>query len=463
MFASLHLIWFRGKDMAKGWVKRWGARGKGHRPSHIPAIDVQPTSLCDVSWNLPPSKSHLIRMLHLCALSKKKHTLSGFSQLGEDAESMRRCLSQLGVEFTSHKDGIEIIGKGIDGLQRSPSVLHAGNSGTALRFLIGLASRLNFVSMVDGDASLRNRNHSNLLNALSPIGVQLSYGIEQERLPVLVHGPWNGMKPTVDVSGSSQPYSSLLLASSDLDEPCVINTQGNAVSRRHSALTIELMQRCGASLEIVDDCTTIAPWTSNPPEEWVVPSDGSMMAFPILACIITEQSIHINNPVDSSDALGHEILLEHLNAFGIKYEDCTLTYEGESSLVEIDLRDANDLLPPLAAILALSGGGTLKGAEHAKHKESNRIESTKALLESFGLSSSIRDDGLSIEGGQTPTKPESLVETFGDHRIQMTAVLLASKTGGTVEGPRLHRIADPEFLHRLSAMPTEVLVKGIQR
>ncbi len=372
--------------MAKGWVKRWGSRGKGHRPSHIPALEVHPTALSDASWNLPPSKSHLIRMLHLCGLSKKKHTLTGFSQLGEDAESMRRCLSQLGVVFTDHEDGIEIIGKGIDGFQRSPSVLHAGNSGTALRFLIGLTSRLNFVSMVDGDASLRNRNHSNLLNALSPLGVKLSYGIEQERLPVLVHGPWNGMEPTVDVSGSSQPYSSLLLASYDLEEPCVIKTQGNAVSRRHSALTIELMQRCGASLEIGDDCTTIAPWTSNPPEEWVVPSDGSMMAFPILACIITKQPIHIANPVDASDALGHEVLLEHLNAFGIKYEDGTLMYEGESNPIDIDLRDANDLLPPLAAILALSGGGTLRGAEHAKHKESNRIASTKALIEAFGIS-----------------------------------------------------------------------------
>jgi hypothetical protein len=28
----------------------------------------------------------------------------------------------------------------------------------------------------------------------------------------------------------------------------------------------------------------------------------------------------------------------------------------------------------------------------------------------------------------------------------MTAVLLAAQTGGTIEGPRLHRIADPAFL-----------------
>ena len=54
--------------MAKGWVKRWGARGKGHRPSHIPAIEVQPTSISNAEWVLPPSKSHLIRMMYLCLL-----------------------------------------------------------------------------------------------------------------------------------------------------------------------------------------------------------------------------------------------------------------------------------------------------------------------------------------------------------------------------------------------------------
>ena len=85
------------------------------------------------------------------------------------------------------------------------------------------------------------------------------------------------------------------------------------------------------------------------------------------------------------------------------------------------------------------------------------------MLKGFGLQCNIEDDGLSIEGNQTLKKPQSLIDTHGDHRIQMTAVLLASETGGTVEGPRLHRVADPEFLQRFSSMPAEVLVKGIQR
>ena len=463
MFASLHLIWYSGETMAKGWVDKWGPRGKGHRPSHIPAIEIQPTSIEDRPWKLPPSKSHIIRKLLLCALSKGKHTLIGFDELGEDAESMQRCLTQLGVQFQTIENGIEITGVGIEGFERSPSVLHAGNSGTALRLLIGLTSRLDFVSMIDGDASLRNRNHSTLLNALSPLGVTFSYGIEQERLPILVHGPWIGSELTVDVSHSSQPYSSILLSTCGIETPSIIKTVGDAVSRRHSALTIELMKASGASVEVGPEGTTLQPWTSNPPEIWDVPSDASMMAFPVLACLLNNQSIQIENPVQSMHSLGHEVLLDHINSFGIEEQNGTLTPVGEVAEVDIDLRDANDLLPPLAAVLALSGGGRLRGATHAKHKESNRIDCTAHLLKCFGLTCTIEDDGLSIEGGQQMTRPEKFVETFGDHRIQMTAVLLAAQTGGTIEGPRLHRIADPAFLSRLSTVPTEVLVKGIQR
>tara|TARA_B100000614_G_scaffold260066_1_gene286059 strand:- start:2069 stop:3418 length:1350 start_codon:yes stop_codon:yes gene_type:complete len=449
--------------MGSHWVKQGKAQGDEQPSSQIHALHIQPTTLRLPSWNLPPSKSHLIRMLLLCALSKKKHTLIGFNKMGEDAESMLRCLSQLGVKCIWTENGFEIRGVGIEGLQPTSEVMYAGNSGTALRLLIGLSSRTEFTSTIDGDASLRNRNHSDLVNALSPLGVEFSFETEPETLPVRIRGPWIGNKLSVDVSRSSQPHSSVLLATSGLRSSCIITTEGEAVSRRHSALTKELMRQSGASFEINGRNTSIAPWTSNPPREWKVPPDGSMMAFPILACVLKKESIQIVNPVEPADALGHEVLLDHLGQLGIQKHDETLTYVGSGQTIDIDLRDANDLLPPLAATLALSGGGRIRGASHAKYKESNRIKSTASLLNAFGLRCTIEQDGLSIEGGQVLSKPSVPVDTFGDHRIQMTAVLLATETGGVVEGPNLHRIADPEFLNRFSSMPAEVLVERIQR
>ena len=31
-------------------------------------------------------------------------------------------------------------------------------------------------------------------------------------------------------------------------------------------------------------------------------------------------------------------------------------------------------------------------------------------------------DGITVQGGQIPVRPQGIVETFDDHRIQMTAI-----------------------------------------
>ena len=157
------------------------------------------------------------------------------------------------------------------------------------------------------------------------------------------------------------------------------------------------------------------------------------------------------------------MLLEKLPEIGLTLTENILAPSETYSIVNIDLIDANDLLPPLSAILALTGGGTISGAAHAMFKESNRITKTAEMLQQFGIECIIKDDGMTIRGNQSIQKPTSMVETFGDHRLQMTAILLATKVGATVEGHRLHQVADPSFLNRLSTMPTEVLVKGVQR
>ena len=79
--------------------------GKIQNSIDIPALEIQPSTIKNAPWVLPPSKSHLIRMLYLCALSNKEHTLLGFNQLGDDAESMRQCLTRLGTTFEQIDDG----------------------------------------------------------------------------------------------------------------------------------------------------------------------------------------------------------------------------------------------------------------------------------------------------------------------------------------------------------------------
>ena len=118
--------------------------------------------------------------------------------------------------------------------------------------------------------------------------------------------------------------------------------------------------------------------------------------------------------------------------------------------LDIDLRDANDLLPPLAAFLATGPGGRLRNASHARHKESNRIRRSVELLSQFGLIIEEMDDGIQCVGGQSPVKPSSIIDVHGDHRLSMTAICLATKVGGTVGDVGIWDVTDPDFLKRVN-------------
>ena len=97
--------------------------------------------------------------------------------------------------------------------------------------------------------------------------------------------------------------------------------------------------------------------------------------------------------------------------------------------------------------MAVGGGGEIVGASHAQFKESNRIGRTVEMLAAYSIEVEGTTDGLKISGGQNPTTPLHIVPTFGDHRMQMTAVILAPKVGAEIEGASLHEVSFPEFLN----------------
>ena len=71
------------------------------------------------------------------------------------------------------------------------------------------------------------------------------------------------------------------------------------------------------------------------------------------------------------------------------------------------------------------------------------------MLAAFSIEVKCTPDGLEIAGGQTPEAPNAVVQTYGDHRMQMTAAILATKVGAKIEGRELHRVSFPEFLNYL--------------
>ena len=467
--------------MGKRWAKRWTTSGKDHRKNNIHAYSVEASKITTpLQWMLPPSKSHLIRALLLAGQASTPIDLLNVGNAGEDARSMRRCLEQLGVKvedygpdgqvlhqvnpikFEHHAQSTKwrVHGVGQAGFTRPASVLNAANSGTTLRLLGPHAGMIGGPVMLDGDHSLRRRSSEDLWSTLEQSGVTLSLGLGEERLPALIEGPMNheylekGID--LDTSRSSQPLSAWILASPSLPCSTLLRIEGTNVSSRHSDLSLKMLHHFGGRIVSHKQSLELTPYPLSPPDTYSIPGDASMAAFALLMCRVSKRSIQLQAWPAPEDAVGHEILKEYASDFGLDWKGENLSPLETGSGVEIDLKDANDLLPPLSAILALGEGGRLFGASHAAFKESNRLTKTVALLTQFGLDASLAEDGLVIPGGQSISAPPEPVETFGDHRLFMTAMVLASAHGGQVIGKGLHTVADEDFIQRLISAGVEI-------
>jgi 3-phosphoshikimate 1-carboxyvinyltransferase len=84
-----------------------------------------------------------------------------------------------------------------------------------------------------------------------------------------------------------------------------------------------------------------------------------------------------------------------------------------------------DEIPVACALAACATGVTrITDAEELRVKESDRIATMAHVLRAFGVKCEERKDGLEIEGTERPLDPVD-VESKGDHRIAMTAAVLA--------------------------------------
>jgi len=85
-----------------------------------------------------------------------------------------------------------------------------------------------------------------------------------------------------------------------------------------------------------------------------------------------------------------------------------------------------DEIPVLCALAAYAEGTfTARGLAELRVKESDRVAGTIALLRAFGVAVSEVPDGISVRGGR-PLRPPDRVSTGGDHRIGLTAAVLAA-------------------------------------
>ncbi|KAF0152990.1 MAG: 3-phosphoshikimate 1-carboxyvinyltransferase, partial [Elusimicrobia bacterium] len=246
------------------------------------------------------------------------------------------------------------------------------------------------------------------------------------RLPLKVN-PVRPRGGTLKLStASAQIKSALLLAGLGAAAP--LSFGESAPSRDH---TERLLGRMGARLRVSGRRSTVYPGalkgrTIN------IPGDLSSAAFFIAAALLSGLALKIKGVGLNPGRLG---FVRTLRKMGARITVAQRIYAPEPAgditvrpsalrAARVPARDIPSMIDeaPLLALLAARARGAtvIRGAEELRKKESDRVQSTLALLASLGAKASYRNGTLTIPGGQE-FKPLKTVETFKDHRVAMAA------------------------------------------
>ena len=338
---------------------------------------------------------------------------------------MAGCMEKMGVSI-EREDGFWSIRGQSSGLVLPRKTLDCGNSATTANLVSAIAACMDGSIEIDGDSSLRNRDLAPMASSLRELGCEVS----SNQLPYTVSGPITKGHTNIDQALSSQTLSGMILASPGFSEDVKISLRGKAVSRWYRDLTIQSSVICGWPGNY-GESFVLAPWVVRAPDVIEIPEEESL--FPVSLLF---DRIH------------------RTESFGCrKFEGTPIADAIEIATSggprKVSLRDTSDLISPLAALMAIGDGGEIVEAAHARGKESNRIISTIRMLSSFGIEVEERKGGLAMSGGQRLRAPSEIIDCENDHRLAMTAAVLATKVGSELSGHEICDVTHPGFFEML--------------
>ena len=392
-------------------------------------------------WNAPPadgpvegrievpgSKSVTSRALLLAALSGGAATVTG-APATRDTALMVGALRALGVPVDV--DGLRVTFGAHDGF-RSGTV-DCGLAGTVMRFVPPAATLADGPVTFDGDPRARERPMAVVLDALRALGAD----IDGSTLPFTVRGTGAlpGGEVVVDASGSSQFVSGLLLSGARFDKGLVVHHDGKPVpSLPHIDMTVDMLRLAGVVVDEGEPNTwRVAPGPIAV-RDWPIEPDLSNAAVFLAAAAITGGRVTVVGWPEESTQPGTEILSVLAQA-GARIEPGPdgMTVHGPDSLqgIDVDLHDASELTPTVAAVAALAAGPSrIRGVGHIRGHETDRIAALLTELTALGGAVTETPDGLEIHPAPLRADAARPWRAYADHRMATAGALVGLAVPG---------------------------------
>ncbi|RLI79723.1 3-phosphoshikimate 1-carboxyvinyltransferase [Archaeoglobales archaeon] len=367
----------------------------------------------------PPSKSYTHRVFLAASLSKKCRIYNPL--IAEDTLATLHACKLLGSRFVRRFRIFEFWGCSLK--KTKAKYFYLANSGTTLRFLIGLTSQIydRKYSVLDGDTSLRNRPNRELVLALKSLGARIR-GDESSKPPLFVRGVAGGGEVKIKAI-SSQFISSLLFTLPNATGDSTIFVEGMK-SKPYVDITLHVLRKAKVRVEVDGNNYYIQGEQDFKLRKFEVPSDFSSASYLIAAGLLAGK-LKIKNMFDSMQ--GDKQIIEIAKQMGgkIKWdkEEGIITVEkSELKGIDIDASNIPDLVPAISVMASVAKGKTrIHNAEHLKLKEIDRIDGIYQNLKAVGVEVKKMDDGLIIKGGKIKG---GVVNSFGDHRMALAFSLL---------------------------------------
>ena len=392
----------------------------------------------DATVPLPGSKSLTNRYLVLAALASDRSRLRAPLR-SRDTLLMAEALRSLGVQIDDVAAEGDPGGMTADWLITPPDTLTGGTdidcglAGTVMRFLPAVAALADGPVRLDGDAQARVRPMAPVVEALRTLGADITDD-GTGRLPLLVRGTGRmpGGSVTMDASASSQFVSALLLAGARYDEGVTVHHDGKPVpSEPHITMTVEALRDAGA---VVDDAEANT-WRVEPSEinalDVTVEPDLSNAGPFLAAALVAGGTVRVPGWPQYTTQPG-DLMREILDTMGadVRLDRAGLTVTGTGELVglDIDLHDAAELTPTVAALAALASTPSwIRGVAHIRGHETDRLAALTQELTALGGTVQETDDGLRL----TPaTLHGGRFHSYHDHRMATAGAILGLRVPG---------------------------------
>ncbi len=391
---------------------------------------------------VPGSKSLTNRALLLAALSGGHCLVSG-APASRDTSLMAGALRALGVPVTVDGEDVRIgAHDGLRGGEAEPAAVDCGLAGTVMRFVPPAAALARGAVRFDGDPRARERPLGVVLDALRTLGVPIETE-GADALPFLLRGIGSvrGGEVTVDASASSQFVSGLLLSAAGYERGVTVRHDGKPVpSLPHIDMTVAVLRAAGVDVE---DRTTGAGadvWRVRPGpvavRDWTIEPDLSNAAVFLGAAVVTGGSVTVRGWPEHTTQPGTDVLpvLSELGA-AVRTGPDGLTVTGPDRIggVDVDLHDAGELAPTVAALAALADGPSrLRGIGHLRGHETDRIAALATEINAMGGAVTETEDGIEITPRTLVADPGRPWRAYADHRMATAGALVGLRVPGVV-------------------------------